>query len=63
MKWMQTLSLTKSVKKLYGDSEELKKLFNFLDAPPYDFRQNLRYHIFLSIDEKTKRNHNEFYTI
>ncbi len=62
MKWMQTLSLTNRSKKLYGDSEELKKLFNFW-MPRHTISDKTYDTIFLSIDEKQKRNHNEFYTI
>lgn len=43
----------KSVKKLYGDSEELKKLFNFW-MPRHTISDKTYDTIFLSIDEKTK---------
>lgn len=42
-----------SVKKLYGDSEELKKLFNFW-MPRHTISNKTYDTIFLSIDEKTK---------
>ena len=43
----------KSVKKLYGDSEELKKLFNFW-MPRHTISDKTYDTLFLSIDEKTK---------
>lgn len=43
----------KSVKKLYGDSEELKKLFN-LWMPRHTISDKTYDTIFLSIDEKTE---------
>lgn len=52
----------KSVKKLYGDSEELKSCLIF-GCPAIRFPTKLTISYFCQLTRKQKRNHNEFYTI